>query len=84
MTETSPLAAVGGMKAAVRSMPQEEQWKVAEKAGRPHVLVDMRIVDDSGEIVPHDGKTSGSLQVRGAMVLQTYYKVHIKSCSFEA
>lgn len=75
MTETSPLASVGGMKAAVQSLPLEEQLKVVEKAGRPHILVDMRIIDDHGKPVPHDGKTSGSLQVRGAMVLKKYYKV---------
>ena len=75
MTETSPLATVGGLKAAIATMPEEQQLKVVEKAGRPHILVDMRIVDDNGKEVRHDAKTSGKLQVRGHMVLQKYYKV---------
>ena len=80
MTETSPLATVGGMKAVVERMPLQERLKVVEKAGRPHILVDMRIVNDNGEETPHDGKSSGSLQVRGPMVLQSYYKV--TSCNW--
>lgn len=75
MTETSPLATVGGLKAAIATMPEEQQLKVVEKAGRPHILVDMRIVDDNGKEVKHDAKTSGKLQVKGHMVLQKYYKV---------
>ncbi len=32
---------------------------------RPHCLIDMRVVDDQGKALPHDGKTVGNLQVRG-------------------
>lgn len=32
--------------------------------GRPHVLMDMRIVGDAGEELPWDGKAFGNLQVR--------------------
>jgi len=31
-------------------------------------------LEDDGRVVPHDGKTSGSLQVRGPHVLKAYYK----------
>jgi acyl-CoA synthetase (AMP-forming)/AMP-acid ligase II len=34
----------------------------------------MRIVDESGARLPHDGKASGSLQVRGPWVVKGYYK----------
>lgn len=74
MTETSPLATVGGLKTAIAGLPEDQQLKVAEKAGRPHILVDMRIVDDNGKQVVHDGRTSGKLQVRGHMVLKKYYR----------
>ena len=33
------------------------------KQGRPHVLCDMRIVDDGGRELPHDGQSVGHLQV---------------------
>ncbi|PNH05129.1 Medium-chain-fatty-acid--CoA ligase [Tetrabaena socialis] len=34
------------------------------KQGRPHVLCDMRIVDDAARELPHDGTTVGNLQPR--------------------
>lgn len=75
MTETSPIGTVGALKAAVLEMPEDAQQRVVEKQGRPHILVDMRVVDDSGKALPHDGKSSGNLQVRGPHVLKEYYKV---------
>ncbi len=81
MTETSPLATVGGLKTVVAALPEEQQVRVLQKAGRPHILVNMRIVDDEGKEVVHDAKTSGKLQVRGHMVLKKYYKVSCKICS---
>lgn len=32
--------------------------------GRPHVLCDLRLVDDEGRLLPHDGQAIGDLQVR--------------------
>ena len=32
---------------------------------RPHCLIDMRVIDDAGKTLPHDGKTVGNLQVLG-------------------
>lgn len=74
MTETSPLASIGGLKPAILKLPDEEQLKVVEQA-RPHILADMRLINDSSQLVPHDGKTSGALQVRGPLVLSAYYNV---------
>jgi fatty-acyl-CoA synthase len=36
--------------------------------------VDMRIVDDAGRELPHDGKASGELMVRGPWVIAEYFK----------
>ncbi|GFR40470.1 hypothetical protein Agub_g1033 [Astrephomene gubernaculifera] len=44
------------------------------KQGRPHVLCDMRIVDDAGRELPHDGQAVGHLQVRGPAVVSRYFK----------
>lgn len=35
----------------------------------------MRIIDDEGKELPHDGKAYGELQVRGPHVIQRYYRV---------
>ena len=50
--------------------------------GRPPIFVDMRIVDDNGKVLPHDGKAYGDLQVRGPHVISRYYRVC--SCSMHA
>lgn len=43
--------------------------------GRPPIFVDMRIVDDNGKVLPHDGKAYGDLQVRGPHVISRYFRV---------
>ena len=37
-------------------------------------LVEGRIVDDAGDELPHDGKTTGELEVRGPWVAREYYE----------
>ena len=41
--------------------------------GRPTFGIDLRIVDDAGNELPHDGKAEGALQVRGHWVVETYF-----------
>jgi fatty-acyl-CoA synthase len=36
--------------------------------------VEIRIVTDDGTLAPHDGKTMGELQVKGAWVINSYFK----------
>lgn len=42
---------------------------------RPHLFLDMRIVDDNGKVMPHDGKAFGSLEVKGPIAMRQYFKV---------
>jgi fatty-acyl-CoA synthase len=37
-------------------------------------MVDMKIVDDADDTLPHDGKTYGRLKVRGPAVASSYFK----------
>ena len=50
------------------------------RQGRVTPFVDMRIVDDKGNVLPHDGKAYGDLQVRGPHVIQRYFKVCLVLC----
>ena len=43
--------------------------------GRPHLFTDMRIVNDEGNEMPHDGKATGELEVRGPHVVKAYFRV---------
>jgi fatty-acyl-CoA synthase len=36
--------------------------------------VELRVVNDDGEVLPNDGKTVGEVEVRGAWITGSYYK----------
>ena len=72
MTEMSPL---GTYNARVRrDLPPEEAKALRLKQGRAAFGVEMRIVDDQGQPLPHDGKAFGALHVRGPWVCERYFK----------
>lgn len=53
---------------------QEALVRAKVKQGRPHALCDVRIVDDDGRPLPHDGKEVGHLQVKGPATVSRYFK----------
>lgn len=73
MTEMSPLGTVNTPKAKHRALSEEEMFELEIKQGRPPFGVDLKIVDDHGNELPRDGKTSGDLLVRGHWVINQYY-----------
>jgi acyl-CoA synthetase (AMP-forming)/AMP-acid ligase II len=73
MTEMSPLGTVGALKAKHLALDEEAQTAVKLMQGRPVVGVEMKIVDDNGTALPHDGKAVGELLVRGPWVVRAYY-----------
>ena len=74
MTEMSPLGTVCTLKNAQLALPAEEQLKVRLKQGRSVFGVDMKIVDESGNELPWDGKAYGHLLVRGPWIIASYFK----------
>jgi fatty-acyl-CoA synthase len=74
MTEMSPLGTLSAPTAKVAALGQEEQIKYKLKQGRPPVGVEMKLVDDAGERLPHDGTTFGRLMVRGPFIVGEYFK----------
>ncbi|WP_199720565.1 3-(methylthio)propionyl-CoA ligase [Stagnimonas aquatica] len=75
MSEMSPLGTVCTLKEKHLKLSAEEQFAIELKQGRPVFGVDMRIVDQNGQPLPHDGKAFGDLQVRGPWVVQRYFKL---------
>ncbi len=74
MTEMSPVGTVNVLLPKHQGLDHESKLAVKAKQGRPVFGVDMRLVDDTGAEVPHDGKTSGHLQVRGPWIASSYFK----------
>jgi fatty-acyl-CoA synthase len=71
MTETSPLASLAFPPEGTTA---DESWRWRLTAGRPMFGVEMRIVDDAGNVLPNDGKAVGELEVRGPWVTGGYYR----------
>jgi fatty-acyl-CoA synthase len=73
MTETTPLAVCSTLKSHMRQWPEEAQYKVRIRQGRPLPFVEVRVVNDQGEAA-WDGKTMGELHVRGPWVAGSYFR----------
>jgi fatty-acyl-CoA synthase len=74
MTETSPLGTLATPTGATAKMDPEAQLRFTLKQGRPPVGIELKLVDDAGERLPHDGTTFGRLMVRGPFVVGEYFK----------
>jgi len=74
MSETSPLASIGNLLPKHRELPDEDQITVQTKQGRAIYGVELRVRGEGGVTLPHDGKTSGDLMVRGPWIASAYFK----------
>ncbi|MET0339028.1 MAG: long-chain-fatty-acid--CoA ligase [Caulobacter sp.] len=74
MTETSPLGTLGSMNAKVAALPFDQQMPYRLKQGRVPLGVDLKLVNDEGERLPHDGKTFGRLLINGPIIVKGYFK----------
>ena len=73
MTETSPLGTTGKLTPPYTELPREQQIKLKGKQGRKVFMVDLKITDDEGKILPHDGKSVGNLFCRGNTIAGGYF-----------
>lgn len=74
MTETSPLGSIGGVPAALQGADAPTRATQKLKQGRPPFGVEMKLVDENGATLPHDGQTPGRLLVRGFAVAAEYFQ----------
>jgi acyl-CoA synthetase (AMP-forming)/AMP-acid ligase II len=74
MTEMSPLGTVNNLLPKHDKLDREAQIKIKLKQGRLVFGVGMRIVNDDGEELPWDGKSSGHVQVQGPWIASSYYR----------
>ena len=72
MTETTPVATVGILKAQMTAWPEEQQLERRAMQGIPAPFVDVRIMRPEGE-APHDGHTPGEIEVRGPWIAASYF-----------
>jgi fatty-acyl-CoA synthase len=73
MTELSPLGTVCRLQPRHAFLPEEARRRVQARQGRPVFGVSLKIVDDAGVRLPHDGIAAGNLMVRGPWVARAYF-----------
>lgn len=73
MTETSPVGSLARVKHSLAGLSDAEQLALRATQGYPVPLVEIRHVDDVGNVLPWDGEKMGELEVRGPWVAASYY-----------
>ncbi len=73
MTEMSPLGTVCRLKPELADASRSERTARQVKQGIPVFGVELKIADDDGIALPHDGSAAGELWVRGPWVTSGYF-----------
>ncbi len=74
MTEMSPVGTVNRPKPFFKDLSGDEKLALRAKQGCPVFGVDLKIIDDDGKVLPHDGETFGRLMCRGPWIIERYYR----------
>ncbi|HET7032387.1 MAG TPA: fatty acid--CoA ligase [Casimicrobiaceae bacterium] len=72
MSETCPILTLAHLLPAMREWETERSLPYRCRAGRPIPFVQLRIVDDAMNDVPHDGTSQGEVVVRSPWLTQGY------------
>ena len=74
LTETAPLITFCEPRPDHQNLPLNERAKIKARQGVELISSgELRVVDDDGNEVPHDGQTLGEITVRGNVVMKGYY-----------
>lgn len=73
MTETSPVGTAFSPLAGFDALDGVERSRLRLTQGRPSIGIDLKLSDEAGDDVPHDGKRFGHLRVKGPYVAGAYY-----------
>ncbi|REG79579.1 long-chain fatty acid--CoA ligase [Algoriphagus antarcticus] len=76
MTETSPLGTVCRLQPKHAHLSDNEKLNIRAKQGIAFPGVELRIMTDEGTLAPTDGNAMGELQIKGAWVVNSYFKTN--------
>ena len=74
MSETCPMLSTTYLRGEELEQPAQAQLANRIKTGTPVAMVDLKIIDASGNAVPHDGEAVGEIVVRAPWLTQGYLK----------
>jgi fatty-acyl-CoA synthase len=70
----SPIGTVGNLLPKHRDLPLDQRLDFQVKQGRGIYGVELKIVDENGRRLAHDGAAAGHLLVRGPWIASAYFK----------
>ena len=73
MTEMSPVGTHGILSPAMAAAPVEDQMRLKSTQGRRIFGCEIKITDEAGTPLPHDGASVGALYVRGPAIASGYF-----------
>lgn len=74
MSETCPILSLAQLTPAMLELDDEAQSEIRIKTGRAMGLVEMHVVDEQMQPLPHDGKSTGEIVVRAPWLTEGYFK----------
>ena len=74
MSETCPILTLSHLKPHMEDWDIDRQVEIRCKTGRPAPMVEIRIVDEDMNDLPHDGVSQGEVVVRAPWLTQGYLK----------
>jgi fatty-acyl-CoA synthase len=74
MSETCPVITVANLKNHMLDWDDEKKVDVLIRTGLPAPLVELRLEDPAGNILPHDGESTGELVMRAPWMTESYFK----------
>lgn len=74
MTESTPLSLVSAIRSQLLHLSPEEKARVKAKAGVPMIGCDVRVLNEHGDEVAHNGKEIGEVVTRSHGVMKGYWK----------
>jgi 3-(methylthio)propionyl---CoA ligase len=84
MTETSPLGVLATPTPRVAALGDDEMDEIIwTRQGRLQFGIELKIVDDAGKALPHDGESAGALLVRGPWVVERYFRAETSALDAE-
>jgi fatty-acyl-CoA synthase len=74
MTETSPVGTVSRLQPEHDALSEDEKIKRRAMQGQQLPFTEIRIMTENNETAAWDGKSVGEIQIRGAWIINDYFK----------
>ena len=74
MSETCPVISTATPKEHMLDWEEDKLLDVIIKTGKPIPLVELEVVDVEGNVLPHDGESSGEVVMRAPWLTDGYFK----------